>query len=70
MKDIGDLLKSAVPPWQEREPQRDLWPKMRRRIESAAPIVRFGWLDWVVAGLVGGAIVIFPKLILGLLYQV
>jgi hypothetical protein len=67
MKEMEELLKSAVPPWGETELRRDLWPEMRRRIESRA---RFGLVDWVIAGAVGGAVVIFPKLILGLLYQI
>ena len=74
MKEIEKLLRSAAPPWGETELRRDLWPEMRRRIESArlsdqTPAVRFGLLDWLVAGLVVASMAIFPKLILGLLYQ-
>jgi hypothetical protein len=70
MKDWEDLLKCSVPRWQDLEPRRDLWPEMRRRIEAAAPVARFGWLDWTIAGLAAGSLVVFPRLALGLLYQV
>ena len=69
MKEMEELLKSAVPPWQEWEPRRDLWPEMRRRIESAVPAARFGLVDWIIAAAAGGAVILSPKLILGLWYQ-
>lgn len=74
MKEIEELLRSAAPPWCETELRRDLWPEMSRRIDSARlsdqpHAVRFALLDWMVAVLVVASMVIFPKLILGLLYQ-
>jgi hypothetical protein len=63
------LLKSSVAPVGDGELQRDLWPEMLRRLDSQAPERRFGWFDWLAAALVGAAILIFPGLIPGLLYQ-
>jgi hypothetical protein len=56
-------------PLGEKELRRDLWPEMRKRISAGRVPARFGWLDWAVAGIVGGSVVMFPRLILALLYQ-
>jgi hypothetical protein len=66
---IQRLLRSAFPPIADAEPTRDLWPEMLRRIEAADSRVRFGLLDWVIAGLVAASVFFFPGLIPGLLYH-
>lgn len=66
---IRRLLKSSLPRITNAEPTRDLWPEMLRRIESGGSRVRFGVIDWVIAGLVAASVFLFPDLIPGLLYH-
>jgi len=67
---IRQLLKSSLPRIANVEPTRDLWPEMLRRIESGGHFrVRFGLLDWAIAGLVAAWMFLFPGLIPGLLYH-
>jgi hypothetical protein len=69
---MKQLLKQALPRLEgEAELGRDLWPAMRRRLDSttaASPLHRFAWFDWaLLAGLVGLA-AFFPASIPVLLY--
>ena len=66
---IQRLLKSSLPRVSNTEPTRDLWPEMLRRIEEGDSAVRFGILDWVIAGLVAASVLVFPNLSPGLLYH-
>jgi len=67
---IQKLLQSALPPIGEAQPRRDLWPDMRRRLESgAAHEIRFGPIDWAIAAALAAALLIFPNLIPELLYH-
>jgi len=66
---IQRLLKSSLPRVPNAEPTRDLWPDMLKRIEGGGSGVRFGILDWVIAGLVAASMLVFPELIPGLLYH-
>ena len=67
---IQNLLKASLPPAGHAELQRDLWPAMLQRIESAGDrSARFAAWDWAIAGLVAASVVIFPGLIPGLLYH-
>jgi hypothetical protein len=67
---IQKLLRSALPPLGETQPRRDLWPRMRQRIESAeAPRIRLGVWDWALAALLAAAILFFPGPIAGLFCQ-
>jgi hypothetical protein len=63
------LLKQSLPPVDNLEPRRDLWPDMLKRIETGQRTVRFDWLDWILAGLVAASVLAFPALIPGLLYH-
>jgi hypothetical protein len=40
---------------------------MQRRFHAQRP--RVAWYDWALAGVVGGAIVVFPDLFLVLVYH-
>jgi hypothetical protein len=67
---IRQLLKSALPRIANAEPTRDLWPDMLKRIEAGAESgVRFGLLDWVIAGLAAAAVFLFPGMIPVVLYH-
>jgi hypothetical protein len=68
MKEIQRLLRSALPPVVNTEPRRDLWPEMLNRI-AAGPAIRFGVLDWAIAGLVSSSVIAFPRLIPALFYH-
>ncbi len=59
-------VRDVFPPV-DAELRRDLWPLMRRKLEAPTPPV--AWYDWALVGLVGGVVVVFPDLILVLVYH-
>jgi len=59
-------LRSALPP-SDSELKVDLWPRMLRRLEE--PPVTFGWFEFVLAGLVVIAFVVYPDLLAAVLYH-
>lgn len=66
-KELRALLKQALPPMQNTELQRDLWPQMLGRLE-AQPL-RVPWFDWVLAAATAAALIFFPGAIPVLLYH-
>ena len=74
---LRKMLQSAVPPVQDPEPQRDLWPLMLRRIEQVEGGAAMGaqwpihvaWFDWALLGLAAATLVFVPRLIPALLYH-
>ncbi len=65
-RELRELLKRGVPPARV-ELRRDLWPRMRRRIEQRQ--VRVPWTDWALAALAAGSLLLLPHLAAVLLYQ-
>jgi hypothetical protein len=63
---MRSLLKQAMPPMADEEPQRDLWPAMRARM-TARPALPH-WFDWALACSVLGFALAFPAAIPILLY--
>jgi hypothetical protein len=63
---MGHLLRQALPPICDAEPERDLWPAMLRRLESrrASP----PWFDWALAGALAIFVIVFPASIPVFLY--
>ena len=61
------LLKRVFLPFETAELQRDLWPRMLRRLEAHAP--RVPWFDWALAAAVAAMLLLFPNVIPALLYQ-
>jgi len=61
----ADLRAAFAAPTQGGELERDLWPRMLRRLREtpAGP----AWLDWFLAGAAGGWLVAFPQVIPSLL---
>jgi len=66
-KELRALLKQALPPVQNTELQRDLWPQMLRRLDEHQ--FRVPWFDWVLAAGTVAALLIFPGAIPALLYH-
>ena len=66
-KKLRALLSREFPPLRNADLQRDLWPKMLRRLD-AQPL-RIPWFDWVLAAAVTAALLLFPNAIPALLYQ-
>ncbi|HXY25778.1 MAG TPA: hypothetical protein VEI73_14075 [Candidatus Acidoferrum sp.] len=66
-KELQALLKQALPPVQDTELQRDLWPQMLRRLDERQ--LHVPWFDWVLAAATAVALVIFPGAIPALLYH-
>lgn len=60
------LLQRAAPIPADRELKRDLWPKMRRRLER--PPVHIPWEDWALAATLLLCLLLFPETIPALLY--
>ena len=65
-EEIRQALKDALSPV-DTGLKRDLWPAMQRRLDARQPAV--AWYDWALVGLVGGVVVLFPDLILALVYH-
>jgi hypothetical protein len=66
-KELHALLKQSLPPMENAELQRDLWPQMLRRLD-AQPF-RIPWFDWVLAAVTAAALLFFPGAIPALLYH-
>jgi hypothetical protein len=64
--EIRRALKDIFPPVHP-ELRRDLWPLMLRRFDARKKPV--GWFDWALVGLIGGVVMMFPDLILVLVYH-
>lgn len=65
-EEIREALRAAFPPI-DTELRRDLWPAMLRRLDE--PAQKVPWYDWALAGGLAGLTVLFPKLILLLVYH-
>ncbi|OLB34240.1 MAG: hypothetical protein AUH11_18850 [Acidobacteria bacterium 13_2_20CM_57_17] len=69
-KEMKDLLKQAIPPAQDTELRRDLWPQMLRKLErQPAPALHVPWFDWALAAILCAVLVFFPGSIPALLYH-
>lgn len=64
---LRDLMRRALGPVAEPELKRDLWPRMRERIER--PAVRVPWWDWALAAAILVCLALFPGAIPAVLYQ-
>ena len=64
---VRRALKQALAPDAAPALDRDLWPRMRARLEAppAAPPLA----DWALAAAIAGVAIAFPLLILGALYH-
>jgi hypothetical protein len=47
--------------------ESDLWPRMRARLDAPGP--RPSALEWALAGAIGAATLMFPQIMLGVLYH-
>lgn len=65
-EDIREALQQAFPPV-NREPGRDLWPAMLRRLESSPTTVP--WYDWALAGALAAAVLLLPNSLLFFAYN-
>lgn len=65
--ELKKLMKEMLPSAGNVELQRDLWPKMLRRLE-AQPI-HVPWWDWALLGGVVALMLFFPGIVPALLYH-
>ena len=66
-QELQALLKREFPPVDAAELQRDLWPRMLRRLDTQP--LRVPWFDWALAAAVAALLLLFPSAIPALLYQ-
>lgn len=64
---IKKLLQQAMPPVEDSGWNRDLWPDMLRTMRQRN--IRIFWLDWALAALLIGWMVLYPEGILRLLFH-
>ena len=64
---MKELLRKAIPPVEDAQLKRDLWPQMLARLDRQP--VRVSWLDWALVALALAWCVVFPEAIPGLFYQ-
>ena len=67
-QELKDLLKQAIPPAQDKELRRDLWPQILRKLEEH-PALHVPWFDWALAAILCAVLVFFPGSIPALLYH-
>lgn len=67
--ELRALLKREFPPLQSAELQRDLWPRMLRRLDAQPQPLHIPWFDWALAAAVAAALLLFPGAIPALLYH-
>jgi hypothetical protein len=60
-------LRVALPSLRDPELNVDLWPRMLRRLDEAP--VTFGWFESMLVALVAITCVIFPELLMAVLYH-
>ena len=81
-KKLADLLKRSLTPV-DRELNRDLWPKMSRRLEqgsdnrnwlavlfSASAMSSVPWFDWALLLVLATGVIVFRKMIPIWLYHI
>ena len=66
-REIGDALKAALDAGAAAPLDIDLWPRMRARLNAPPP--RPSLLEWALAAAIGAATLMFPQLMLGVLYH-
>lgn len=66
---LKQLIRRAVAPVKDSELRRDLWPQMLKRLERDRRPIQVPWFDWVLAGVLGAILVLFPGAIPALLYH-
>jgi anti-sigma factor RsiW len=64
---LRDLLREAFRPPANAGLERDLWPRMLRKLDQGC--AQRSWLDWILAALAGAWILVFPQAIPSLLYH-
>ncbi len=64
---VRDLVRRSIGPVADRELRRDLWPRMRARLDT--PPVRVPWWDWALAAAVVVCLAVFPATIPAMLYH-
>ncbi len=63
---VRDLVRRSIQPV-DAELKRDLWPRMRARMETQP--VRVPWWDWALAGGLAACLLAFPSVIPVLIYH-
>lgn len=64
---LKSLLKDSLAPVHQTELQRDLWPRMLRRLDEQP--LRVPWFDWALATVLAAFLLLFPEAIPALLYH-
>ncbi|MGA2421405.1 MAG: hypothetical protein ABSG69_15115 [Candidatus Acidiferrum sp.] len=67
LRELQQLLKSAIPRFEGTTPHRDLWPAVQNRV--AAPLLHVPWWDWALLAAAALMFFLFPGMIPTLLYH-
>jgi len=67
LKDLRERLRRAMPPVADGDLRRDLWPRMRQRMNQ--PPRRVPWWDWALGAALAAWCFYFPDALLGLFYH-
>jgi hypothetical protein len=59
---LQEALDMTEPPL-----EHDLWPRMRAKLEAPPPTP--SWLDWTLLAAIAAAALLFPQIMLGVLYH-
>jgi hypothetical protein len=65
--ELRAALKRALPPMDDSHLERDLWTQTEMRLLSES--VRVAWLDWGLAAAAILWLLLFPEMLLPLLYH-
>ncbi len=66
-KKLAELLRKAMAPVGEAKLERDLWPRMLRKLDERA--FRLVWFEWALIALVAVWLILWPEVIPVFFYQ-
>ena len=64
---LEKMIQEALPPLTQTRLERNLWPRMRRRLDEGTSAI--SWLDWSLAAASLLWLAIFPEAIPALLFH-
>jgi len=66
-RDMQRALQEALGMSDVEALERDLWPRMRAKLDAPPPAP--SWIDWTLLAAIAAAALLFPQIMLGVLYH-